>query len=108
MQLLRTIVWVVIAVLLALFTLANWETVQVRIWEGLVLETKLPALVICAFLLGLVPMWLLYRANRWNLNRRIASLENTVRANTVAPPIATSEALATAAPPPSPPATPPL
>jgi len=98
MQLLRTIVWVVIAVLLALFTLANWETVEVRIWEGLVLETKLPALVICAFLLGLVPMWLLYRANRWNLNRRIASLQNTVNANTIAPPVATSEALANAAP----------
>jgi len=104
MQLLRTIVWVVIAVLLALFTLANWETVQVSIWEGLVLETKLPALVICAFLLGLVPMWLLYRANRWNLNRRIASLENTVKANTVAPPIATSDGLANTATPPSPPA----
>lgn len=107
MQLLRTIVWVVIAVLLALFTLANWETVQVRIWEGLVLETKLPALVIFAFLLGLVPMWLLYRANRWNLNRRIASLENSVRANSVPPPIATSEALANAAPP-SPESSPPL
>ena len=56
-----------------------------RVWATLVLETKLPALVIGAFLLGLVPMWALYRTTRWRLKRRIAGLEAMIaRPNTVA------------------------
>lgn len=78
MQIIRTIVWVVIVLALALFTLANWQTVEVTIWSGLVLETKLPVLVIAAFLLGLVPAWLLHKLTRWRLGRRISSLESTL------------------------------
>jgi hypothetical protein len=72
---LRTIFWVLVIAVLAAFTAANWQPVEVRIWEGLLLETRLPALVIIAFLFGLVPTWLLYRATRWRLLRRIANLE---------------------------------
>jgi hypothetical protein len=38
----------------------------------------LPALVIGAFALGLVPMWFLYRATRWRLTRRITTLETSL------------------------------
>lgn len=93
MQIIRTIVWVVIALALALFTLANWQTVEVTIWDGLVLETKLPALVIAAFLLGLVPTWLLHKLTRWRLGRRISSLESTLAAQAPAVPLATSTQL---------------
>lgn len=75
MRMLRTIFWVLVIAALAGFTAANWQPVEVRIWDGLLLETKLPALVIAAFLLGLVPTWLLYRATRWRLLRRITNLE---------------------------------
>ncbi len=84
MQVIRTIIWVVLLIALAIFSANNWQTVEVKIWEGLVLETKLPVLVLLAFLLGLLPMWLLSKANKWRFNRRINALENTVRA--VAPP----------------------
>jgi hypothetical protein len=47
----------------------------------MVLETKIPALVIVAFLLGLVPMWLIHRGTKWRLKRRIAGLESAARAN---------------------------
>ncbi|MDE2560950.1 MAG: DUF1049 domain-containing protein [Sphingomonadales bacterium] len=90
MQIIRTIVWIVIAVALALFSLANWQTVEVRIWEGLVLETKLPALVIVAFLLGLLPTWLLHKITRWRMGRRISSLENTIAAQAPGAPLGTS------------------
>ena len=80
MQILKTIFWVLLAVLLVLFSIGNWETVTVYIWQNLVLETKLPALVIGAFLLGLVPMWLIYRATKWRLKRRIAALEASLTA----------------------------
>lgn len=80
MTVLRTIFWVLVVVVLAAFTAANWQPVEVRIWEGLLLETRLPALVILAFLVGLVPTWLLYRATRWRLMRRIANLETQLTA----------------------------
>ena len=92
MKIVRTIVWVLLLVALLIFSINNWNPVEVKIWEGLVLETKIPALVVIAFLLGLVPMWLLHRANRWQLQRRIGSLENAARASAMAP----------AAPPPTP------
>ena len=92
MKIVRTIVWVLLLVALLIFSVNNWNPVEVKIWEGLVLETKIPALVVIAFLIGLVPMWLLHRASRWNNERRIASLENAARAAAMAP--------ATPAPPP--------
>ena len=87
MKIVRTIVWVLLLVALLIFSINNWNPVEVKIWEGLVLETKIPALVVIAFLIGLVPMWLLHRANRWQLQRRIGSLENAARANAVAQPV---------------------
>ncbi len=75
MKVLRTISWLLVVIALAAFTVANWQPVEVRIWQGLVLDTKLPALVIAAFLMGLVPTWLVYRATRWRLAKRIATLE---------------------------------
>ena len=85
MKIVRTVVWVLLLVALLIFSANNWNPVEVKIWEGLVLETKIPALVVIAFLIGLVPMWLLHRASRWNNERRIASLESAARAAAMAP-----------------------
>src|SRR5688572_21994220 len=87
MKIVRTIVWVLLLAALLIFSINNWNPVEVKIWEGLVLETKIPALVVIAFLFGLVPMWLLHRATRWNYERRITSLENAARTAAVAPPV---------------------
>lgn len=86
MRVIRTIVWVLLAVALLLFSLNNWQDVEVKIWEGLILQTKLPALVLVSFLAGLLPMWLLHKGARWRLNRRIANLENTVKATSASLP----------------------
>lgn len=93
MAILRTIFWVLLTALLVLFSVNNWTPVEVRIWQSLVLETKLPALVVAAFLIGLVPMWLLHRASLWRTRRRLASLESTM---------ARPAAVGQAAPPPPP------
>lgn len=79
MQVIRTIVWVVLLIALLLFSYNNWTPVTVKIWEDLVWETRLPALVILPFLLGLVPMWLLHVAGKWRLRRRIDALEAVTR-----------------------------
>ena len=91
MQIVRTIVWVLLLVALLLFSAFNWKPVEVKIWEGLILETKIPALVIVSFLIGLVPMWLLNRAQKFALKRRISSLETAARAAATTP-IATAPA----------------
>ena len=85
MQIIRTIVWVLLLVALLLFSAFNWKPVEVKIWERLILETKIPALVIVSFLLGLVPMWLLSRAQKFALNRRISSLETAARSAATTP-----------------------
>jgi uncharacterized membrane protein YciS (DUF1049 family) len=79
MKYVRMIVWVLLLVVLVAFSVANWTPVEVKIWDNLILETKIPALVVVAFLLGLVPMWLIHRGVRWRLERRIAALESAHR-----------------------------
>lgn len=79
MKIIRTVLWVVVIVALALFTAFNWTSVDIQIWESLVLETRLPVLILVAFLLGYFPMWLTHRTSVWRFNRRIASLEASQR-----------------------------
>jgi hypothetical protein len=79
MQIVRTIFWVLVLVGLLAFSFFNWRPVEVAIWDNLVVETKVPALVIVSFLLGLVPTWLYHRGVKWRLSRRVQSLENAVR-----------------------------
>lgn len=79
MHIFRMIMWVLLLAVLLIFSINNWNPVELRIWEGLVLETKVPALVVVAFLIGLVPMWLVHRTTKWQLNRRISSLESAAR-----------------------------
>lgn len=75
MQIIRTVVWVLVLFALLAFSFFNWKPVEVQIWSNLVLETKLPALVVVSFLLGLLPMWLVHRANKWRMTRRVNALE---------------------------------
>lgn len=79
MQIVRTIIWVLILFAILTFSFFNWDTVEVNLWENLVLETKVPVLVITAFILGLLPMWLYHRSVKWSLSRRIRSLEASIK-----------------------------
>jgi lipopolysaccharide assembly protein A len=85
MQIVRTIVWVLLLVALLIFSINNWTPVEVKIWEGLVLETKIPALVVVAFLLGLMPMWLINKVSQWHYKRRLGSLETAARVAAITP-----------------------
>jgi hypothetical protein len=64
-----------------LFSFLNWKPVEITLWDEFIVETKVPALVILAFLMGLVPMWLYHRSVKWGQNRRIRSLENSIKSN---------------------------
>jgi len=84
MQIVRTVVWILITAILVAFMAMNWDRAPVNFWplEDSYLRFEWPVGIIALFffLLGLVPMWLLHRAGRWRLNRRISALENSVRA----------------------------
>ena len=78
MQFLRTIFWVLLAVALVIFAFGNWTTVTVVLWGGLRLDIKLPVLVIGAFLIGLIPSFLLYRTTRWRMGKKLATTERAL------------------------------
>lgn len=85
MQFLRTAFWVVIAVALAFFCMANYVPVTVRLWGDLVMETKLPVLLVGAFLLGALPFWVMARATRWRMKRKLENAERALVAATAVP-----------------------
>ncbi len=91
MQFIKTLFWVILAVVLVVFAANNWSPTSVLIWEDVRIDTKLPVLVIGAFLLGFVPLWLIHRTSKWRLSRRIKTLEAAARP-TPAPTAATSTA----------------
>ncbi len=79
MSFLKTAFWVILLVAFTLFALNNWLPVSIKLWGGMWLDTKLPALLGIAFLLGFLPLYIWHRALRFRLNRRIATLETAVR-----------------------------
>lgn len=84
MKILRTIAWVVILFGVMIFSIYNWKPAEVMLWQNLVLETKLPVLVVLAFLLGFVPIWAYHSSVKWRLGRRIRTLENSLKTTALA------------------------
>ena len=85
MQFLKTLFWVILAVVLVLFAHANWNMVTIRLWGGLEADVKLPVLVIGAFLLGFLPPLILYRTRIWSLKRRLETPSHAFVANAPGP-----------------------
>ena len=71
MQFLKTLFWVMVAVVLVLFAKANWDTVTIDLWGGLKADVKLPVLLLAAFLIGFLPTFIIYRTRVWTLRRRL-------------------------------------
>ena len=65
----------VLALVIALFSIANWNPITISIWPGQLLDTKLPLLIIAALLVGGLPMWTAWRTARWSLKKRLDSSE---------------------------------
>ena len=87
MQFLKTLLWVMIAVLVAIIASNNWRDVTIDLWSNLQADIKLPVLLAAMFLAGFLPTWLVMRGKLWRLKRRIALEVPPVPA----PPAPTSE-----------------
>lgn len=101
MQFLRTLFAVVVAVVAVVFSLRNWTTVTVHLWGGIDADVKLPVMLLAAFLIGFLPVFMLHRASRWRLRRRLETAERAVALqNIVPPPLAIEPATSVAGVPP--------
>jgi putative membrane protein len=75
MNFLKTLFWVLIAVVVALFATRNWTDVTLNLWGDIQADIKAPVLLLLAFLLGWLPTWLVMRARLWTLRRRVETFE---------------------------------
>ena len=71
MRFLKTLFLVVLVALLTQFAISNWHRVDITLSKDMVAEVNLPVLVLIAYLLGLIPTMIIYRARIWSLKRRL-------------------------------------
>jgi putative membrane protein len=75
MQFLKTVLWVLVAVLAALFARANWNPVTLNLWGDIQADIKIPVLMLITFLIGFLPTWLIMRTRMWTMRRRLEALD---------------------------------
>lgn len=95
MNFLRTLLWVVVAVSLAIFATRNWSNVTLNLWGNIQADIKLPFLLLLAVLIGFLPPYIVLRGRVWRLRRKLAQAEQpAIRPAPAATPTDDSEALA--------------
>jgi uncharacterized integral membrane protein len=77
MQFLKTLFWVLVAVIVTFFAFRNWDDVTLNLWGDIQADIKVPLLLLVFFLLGLLPTWLIMRARLWSCQRRLEAMERT-------------------------------
>ena len=75
MHFLKTLFWVLLAVIIALFASRNWFDVTLNLWGDLQADIKVPVLLALTFLIGWLPTFLIYRARVWAMRRRVEAAE---------------------------------
>lgn len=75
MQFLKTLFWVLLAVIVVLFGTRNWADVTLNLWGDIQATIKIPLLLLIVFLIGFIPTWLVMRARLWGMTRRLEALE---------------------------------
>ena len=75
MQFLKTLLWVVVAVFVAILSSRNWHDVTMNLWGDIQADIKLPILIGLVFLLGWLPTYLIHRARLWRVRSRLDSFE---------------------------------
>jgi putative membrane protein len=75
MHFLKTLFWVVLAVIAVIFSLRNWVPIPINLWAGLTADVKLPVLLLLGVVIGFLPTYAVHRTKVWRLHRRIDNLE---------------------------------
>jgi uncharacterized integral membrane protein len=77
MNFLKTLFWVLVAVVVTFFSYRNWAPVTLNLRDDIQADIKIPVLLLVFFLLGFLPTWLWMRAKLWTYRRRIDALERS-------------------------------
>ena len=93
MHFLKTLFWVLVAVVVTFFAYRNWAPVTLNLWGDIQLDIKIPLLLLLFFVLGWLPTWLLMRTRLWSYRRRIDAFERTRASSVAAAPVAKEEAV---------------
>lgn len=75
MQFLKTLFWVLVAVVLAVFAFYNPTWVDVSLPSNITARILLPLLVIGAFVVGVLLVWIPHRASVWSWRRKVDATE---------------------------------
>lgn len=85
MQIVKTLLWVLLAVFVAIFVMLNYgEPQRVKIWlsdDPVGFDWPVGIIALVFWLLGVIPTWLYHRSIKWSLGRRIRSLENSIKSS---------------------------
>ena len=84
MRVLKTIPWLILIAVVTAFLMMNLTKADVNFWpfeNGQFLHFSWPIgfIAVFFFLLGWLPTWLVHLARKWQLKRRIATLEAIAR-----------------------------
>jgi uncharacterized integral membrane protein len=93
MNFLKTLFWVLVAVIVVLFASRNWTPVTLNLWDDIQADVKIPILLLIAFLFGFLPTWLLMRTRIWSYRRRVEALERSRAMPVAAPAVEEGEAV---------------
>jgi len=91
MQFLKTLFWVLVAVVVVLFSVRNWTNVSINLWDDIQADIKIPILLLIVFLLGFLPTWLLMRTRIWSHRRKVDALERSRVSAAAAAPVTENE-----------------
>jgi putative membrane protein len=72
LRFLKTLFWIVIAVLATYFAAQNWRDVTIDLWGNLQADVKIPVLLLIVFLIGFLPTWLMFRTRLWRITNRVS------------------------------------
>ena len=75
MHFLKTLFWVLVAVIAVLFAVRNWTPVTLNLWGDIQADIKIPILLLFFFLLGWLPTWAVMRTRIWSYRRRLDVFE---------------------------------
>jgi lipopolysaccharide assembly protein A len=78
MRFLKLLLLLLLVIAGGVFSYRNWVPITVELWGGMVLDTMLPLLLLVAFFAGLIPYFLMHRATRWSLNRKLETVERSL------------------------------
>ena len=78
MNFLRALFWIVLTIVVVVFSMRNWTAVTVSLFGGLAADVKLPVLLLVTFLLGFGPLYAWHRVQKWRLERRLLVAERAL------------------------------